>query len=100
MKRKKINSLLWFSGTALSLFVVCVPQTKLLAADHSGKINLVAKSFDDDKKPAKKEKSFKNQNVVKIYPDALRKTIHVVAKSGNEKEIDFLVFDINGNMVL
>jgi hypothetical protein len=26
--------------------------------------------------------------------------MHVVARTANEKEIDFLVFDINGNMVL
>ena len=58
------------------------------------------KAFEDDKKPAKKEKSFKNQNVVKVFPDTIKKTMHVVARSGMTKEIEFLVFDINGNMVL
>jgi hypothetical protein len=58
------------------------------------------KYFDDDKKPARKERSFKNQNAVKVFPDAVKKAMHVVARSGNKKEIEFLVFDINGNMVL
>ena len=55
---------------------------------------------DEGKKPSKKEHSFKNANVVKVFPDALKRTIHVTARSGNEKDIDFLVFDVNGNMVL
>ena len=58
------------------------------------------KNIDDDKKPAKKEKGFKNQIAVRIFPDAIKKMMHVVARSGNKKDIDFLVFDINGNMVL
>jgi len=61
---------------------------------------VVRKNFDDDKKPARKEKSFKNENAVKVLPDVLKKSMHVIAKSGNKKEIEFLVFDVNGNMVL
>jgi hypothetical protein len=60
----------------------------------------VKRNFDDDKKPAKKEKSFKNENVVKVFPDAVKKTMHVVARPGNKNEIEFLVFDVTGNMVL
>jgi hypothetical protein len=56
--------------------------------------------FDDDKNPVRKEKALKTQSVVKVYPDAIRKVMHVVARQSSEKEIDFLVFDINGNMVL
>ncbi len=67
----------------------------------SGKtLSVIGKDEDGGKKSSRKEKSFKNQNVVRVYPDVIKKSIHVVARSGNEKEIEFLVFDINGNMVL
>jgi hypothetical protein len=74
--------------------------SKLEATGNTNEIFISKKSFEDDKKPAKKEKSFRNQNVVKVYPDIVKKEMHVMAKSGIEKEIEFMVFDINGNMVL
>lgn len=95
--KRKVDSIFCLFG--LVLVTLCV-QTRLLAAYNSSNISIVAKDGDDGKKPAKKERSFKNQNVVKVFPDAIKKTMHVVARSGNEKEIEFLVFDINGNMVL
>ena len=36
---------------------------------------------------------------VRIYPDILRKEMHVVAKGGEGKEIEFFVFDLEGNVV-
>ena len=78
---------------------ICITQTKLLATSKTNK-TISANFFEDDKGPAKKEKTFKAQNVVKVYPDAIRRAMHVVARQGIEKEIDFLVFDINGNMML
>jgi len=71
----------------------------MLAANRTA-IFLTQANFDDDKKPAKKERPFKNQNAVRIFPDAIKKAVHVVARPGNKKEIDFLVFDVSGNMVL
>ena len=100
MKQKKIASLLFRSAAIASATIFCISQTKSLAADNNTGISISKKNFDDEKKPGKKERSLRNQNVVKVYPDALRKTMHVIAKSTNENEIDFLVFDINGNMVL
>jgi len=97
--KQKFYSLLQLLGITLLTVLVCLPQKNLRAATKVG-IFISKGSFDDGKKPAKKERSFKNQNVVKVFPDVIKKTIHVVAKSANEKEIDFLVFDINGNMVL
>jgi hypothetical protein len=84
----------------LLVAIISLAPTKLLAANNRSEIFISKKNFEDDKKRGKKEKSFKNQNVVKVYPDAIRKAMHVVARSGNAKEIEFLVFDINGNMVL
>jgi len=85
--------------TLIVILLVCVVTVKPVAA-HTAKITVVQKNSDDDKKPAKKEKAFKKQTAVKIFPDAIKKTMHVVARSGNKKDIDFLVFDISGNMVL
>ncbi len=98
MKQKLYTFLSW-STMMLLMMLACIPQRGLQAAGRPV-IFIAKKNFDDEKKPAKKERSFKNQNVVKIYPDVIKKTMHVVAKSANEKDIDFLVFDLNGNMVL
>ncbi len=100
MKQKKSMSFLWRSKILLLVAIISLTQTKLLAANNRSEIFISKKNFEDDKKPAKKEKSFKNQNVVKVYPDVIKKAMHVVARSGNAKEIEFLVFDINGNMIL
>ncbi len=53
-------------------------------------------------KPARKSKmsSSRNNSYVKIYPDALRRVTHVVAKKNENKEIDFFVFDIQGTLIL
>jgi hypothetical protein len=77
--------------------LTCTVGKSLCAANN---VCVVAKDFDDDKKPARKERSFKNENAVKVFPDVLKKAMHVIAKPGNRKEIEFLVFDVNGNMVL
>ena len=58
-----------------------------------------------EEEPAKKKgkaKSFSslNNNSVKIYPDALKRIMHVVAKENEHKEIDFFVFDMQGTLVL
>jgi hypothetical protein len=86
--------------TILSIAVMCLSGSKLHATDNTKEIFISKRTFEDDKKPAKKEKSFRNQNVVKVYPDIMKREMHVIAKSGLEKEIEFMVFDINGNMVL
>ena len=100
MKRRQLMPSLLPTKTILSIAVICLSGSKLHASDNANKIFISKKTFEDDKKPAKKEKSFRNQNVVKVYPDIMKKEMHVIAKSGIEKEIEFMVFDINGNMVL
>jgi len=99
MKRRQIMPTLLPTKIMLSIAVICLSGSKLEATGNTNEI-FIKKSFEDDKKPAKKEKSFRNQNVVKVYPDIVKKEMHVMAKSGIEKEIEFMVFDINGNMVL
>ncbi|HEY3249673.1 MAG TPA: T9SS type A sorting domain-containing protein [Ignavibacteria bacterium] len=77
---------------------IFIAQSRLLAMEHANKIYL-NKNFEDDKKPTRKEKSFKNQNSVKVFHDAIKRKVHIIARPDNKKEIEFLVFDINGNMV-
>lgn len=59
-----------------------------------------------EEEPAKKSKlksqvaGTRNNHVVKIYPDMIRRDMHVVAKETGVAEMDFYVFDLNGNLVL
>jgi hypothetical protein len=48
-----------------------------------------------------KARSFSSRNniSVKIYPDAVRKVMHVIAKTNNNKPIDFYVFDMQGTLM-
>src|SRR5215469_853910 len=88
----------WHSRIILIAVMICLSQSKLMAAHNKTEI-LFNKNFDDDKKHSKREKSFKNETVVRVVPDAFKKSMHITARPSNEKEIDFLVFDINGDMV-
>lgn len=59
----------------------------------------------DDEDPAKKAKSKSrgfsslNNSSVKIYPDIIRRMMHVVAKENQGREIDFFVFDMEGTLL-
>ena len=52
------------------------------------------------KSPKVKVKSFSslNNSSVKIYPDAIKRDIHVIAKE-ESRQIDFYVFDLEGTLV-
>ena len=56
-----------------------------------------------NEKPAKKAKAKNftslNNSAVKIYPDILKRDMHVVAKDNDGREIDFFVFDVQGTLV-
>lgn len=59
-----------------------------------------------EEEPAKKKEKAKakafaslNNSSVKIYPDAVKREMHVVAKDNDGKEIDFFVFDLQGTLV-
>jgi hypothetical protein len=43
--------------------------------------------------------SSRNNHAVKIYPDVIRKSMHVVAKDNDGKMIDFFVFDLQGTLL-
>jgi hypothetical protein len=56
---------------------------------------------EDPAKKKAKAKTFASHNnsAVKIYPDALKREMHVVAKNNEGKVIDFFVFDLQGTLV-
>lgn len=76
-------------------------------ASASGKpVKKISITVPADKEPAKKNKmkaksSFAplNNSAVKIYPDVVKRDMHVVAKENDGKEIDFFVFDLQGTLV-
>ena len=59
-----------------------------------------------DEEPAAKKstvrfrsKSSRNNHAVRIYPDAIKRVMHVVAKENKGQEIDFFVFDLQGTLI-
>lgn len=43
--------------------------------------------------------SSRNNDAVKIYPDFIKRSMHVIAKDNNSNLIDFFVFDVQGTLV-
>ncbi|MBS1759030.1 MAG: T9SS type A sorting domain-containing protein [Bacteroidetes bacterium] len=67
------------------------------ANDNIGKEEPIKK---EKKKPAKQNNKTGTLNnaAVKIFPDIIKREMHVVAKDGNDV-LDFFVFDIQGSLV-
>lgn len=42
--------------------------------------------------------SSKNNSSVKIFPDFIKREMHVIAKDNNKEVLDFFVFDIQGTL--
>ena len=40
-----------------------------------------------------------NNDVVKIYPDMVKRSMHVITKENNGANLDFFVFDLNGVII-
>jgi hypothetical protein len=59
----------------------------------------VVSSEDPVKKADKKISASLNNSSVKIFPDAWRREMHLVAKNNDGKIIDFFVFDVEGTLV-
>lgn len=63
------------------------------------------RNADEEEKPGRKNSSqarsssSRNNNSVKIFPDILKRDMHVVAKSKEGKTIDFFVFDTEGTLI-
>jgi len=55
---------------------------------------------DEGGKGKKSKAASRNNTSVKIFPDALKRIMHVVAKENQGKEVDFFVFDMQGTLML
>lgn len=79
----------------------------VFAAGKPFKKNIVLTTTPEEEKPVKKNKEKVktkvfaplNNSSVKIYPDVIKRDMHVVAKDNDGKEIDFFVFDTEGTLV-
>ena len=60
-----------------------------------------ANETPSEKKPTIKSRtrSSRNNHAVRIYPDVLKRVMHVVAKNNKGKQIDFFVFDVEGTLI-
>jgi hypothetical protein len=88
------------SLTATLLFSITMGLMTVQAAETLPvkKLNLPG-----EEEPAKKKKdrslSSRNNASVKIYPDAFKRSMHVIAKENDNMQIEFFVFDLQGTLV-
>ena len=94
--KRKISPAAFFAATAFCLVgVLHVPPVVA-----SGKNYQVSNPGEEEPKDKKKEIGTvnpRNNNAVKIYPDAIKRDMHVIAK--DKKQIEFFVFDLEGTLV-
>jgi len=75
-------------------------------ASASGKPVLRYTAVPKEGEPTDKEKpktarsfSSRNNSTIKIYPDVIKRDMHVVAKDNDGQLIDFFVFDLQGTLI-
>lgn len=76
-----------------------ITQTCLSAATPVSNSNFITGNEEPVKKNKPKTISSRNNPSVKIYPDAVTKSMHVTARKNNRKSIDFFVFDLEGTLI-
>ena len=76
-------------------------QASYSAALPLKKFSILPGEEEPVKKSKAKNKAFssRNNSSVKIFPDAIKRIMHVVAKENEGKEIDFFVFDLQGTLL-
>lgn len=86
------------AGVCFSLLSVS-PATTLIAS--SGTTRSISNETPGEKKTggSSRERFSRNNHAVKIYPDVIKRVMHVVAKDNVKKEIDFFVFDTQGTLI-
>jgi len=83
----------------LSLTCACISILGLHSSSSAAEKKPAAAAIKEERKSLKKTFSSRNNNAVRIYPDIIKKTMHVVAKENDGKEIDFFVFDLQGTLM-
>lgn len=82
-----------------SIVCICIA----LCMTMQSTVSYATGTKEDDPKERKEVKvkkisSSRNNSSVRIYPDVLKRVMHVVAKN-NEEMVDFFVFDLEGTLV-
>lgn len=77
--------------------IVCIFLNLLVIHSTAAPTTTGDREKTGEKKSARSHS--RNNTSVKIYPDALKRVMHVVAKQEEDKEIDFFVFDLEGTLM-
>ena len=92
----KLKSTHFLSGVCIAIFVL-MQSTVSYASTNTG---------EDPKEKENKEvtktarvSTSRNNSSVRIYPDIIKRVMHVVAKETEVPEIDFFVFTLEGTLV-
>ncbi|MFN4315609.1 MAG: hypothetical protein ACK4E0_15010 [Chitinophagaceae bacterium] len=85
------------AGVCFSLLSVS-PATTLIASSGGTRFN---NEMPGSKKTGEKSRTrnSRKNHAIKIYPDVVKRVMHVVAKENNSREIDFFVFDLQGTLI-
>jgi hypothetical protein len=85
------------TGSFFALATLAQPYASMA---NTGSIDDPKTKDIKDVKTAAKATASRNNSSVKIYPDIVRRVMHVVAREDNEgKGLDFFVFDLEGTLV-
>src|SRR3954466_16089548 len=77
-------------------FMLCVAQVSAATVTP-----MDARGDDNRRKATKKAVAYvsRNNHAVRIYPDPVKRVMHVIAKEKEGKPIDFFVFDLEGTLI-
>jgi hypothetical protein len=100
----KLHTILLLAITAFAGTTARANDTSIIKTDNgylAVKNEVVAEKISQYKKNAAGTAAFSSRNnkVVKIYPDMVKREMHVVAKENGGTQIDFFVFDLQGTLV-
>ncbi|MFZ9388653.1 MAG: T9SS type A sorting domain-containing protein [Chitinophagaceae bacterium] len=91
------------AGTTLALAGYLVAIQPVMAAAKPAPYRISVSNGEE--KPARKTKTKAktfatlNNESVKIYPDPLKREMHVIAKENEGNTIDFYIFDVEGTLL-
>ena len=94
MKLKSSNLI---TGACIALCMLMYPYASIARTVTIEDPKEKAKATKEVKKA--KVSSSRNNSSVRIYPDILKRVMHVVAKDNEGAQIDFFVFDLAGALV-
>jgi hypothetical protein len=86
-----------FTGSCFALAMLIHPYASVA---NTAKIDDPKDKTKKEVKKTTKVSASRNNSSVKIYPDILKRVMHVVAKDDNDGAgIDFFVFDLEGTLM-